>query len=78
MPANLELLFPLKGLNKNWANANQPPLTSPDLLNVRPQDVSEKRSRGGQRPGLELVYDEVIGGGVAPCVALLQITTVAT
>lgn len=79
MAANLKITFPLKGIDKNWSNSDQPPLTSPELLNVRPIDVSEERARGGQRPGLDLVYDERIGGNPAvPCVCILQITTVAT
>jgi len=75
MPANLELIFPLKGVDKNWANSTQPPLTSPELKNVRPQDVSENRSRGGQRPGLVKWSDDRIGGDEQPIVAMETITT---
>ena len=75
MAANLELMFPLKGLDKNWSNAAQPPLTSPDLLNVRPQDVSEKRARGGQRPGLVKWSDDRIGGAEQPVLAMATIAT---
>ena len=71
MPVNLELIFPLKGVDKNWANSTQPPLTSPELLNVRPQDVSENRARGGQRPGLtKWGAGTQIGGIDAPVVAM--------
>lgn len=49
---NLEVSFPLQGLDQRWAVAAQPPLTSGSLSNVRPFDVMENRSRGGQRPGL--------------------------
>lgn len=75
MPANLEIRFPLKGINRNWSNDSQPPLTSPDLLNVRAQDVSENRTRGGQRPGLALLYAERIGSVPNPIVSLFQVTT---
>lgn len=77
--AKVEITFPLKGKNTNFAASTQPPLTSPDLNNVRPNDVSEKRARGGQRPGLDLRYGERIStNGTKPCILIFQITTVAT
>lgn len=48
-----EVKFPAKGIDKNWGNSEQPPITSPDLMNVRPVDTAENRVRGGQRPGLK-------------------------
>jgi hypothetical protein len=36
MMPRVEVKFPLKGINKNWANSEQPPITSPDMNNVRP------------------------------------------
>ena len=75
MPANLEFSFPLKGINRNWANSTQPPLTSPELLNVRPRDVSEGRARGGQRPGLNNTdYSSRISSANNPVVELLSVT----
>lgn len=44
--------FPLQGQNQNWPLTKQPPLSSPDLLNVIPFDTDAKRARGGQRPGV--------------------------
>lgn len=77
--ANIELQFPIMGKSEITAAAKQPQLTSPDMNNVRPQDVSENRIRGGQRPGLDKRYDEQIGGDPEyPIVALLQVTTVIT
>lgn len=58
-----ELPFPLKGKDTNFSVERQPPLTSSDLENVRPYDVFEKRSRGGQRPGCRKWGGGRIGGG---------------
>lgn len=78
MKPNLALSFPLKGLDRAVDYSSQPPLTSPDLLNVRPFDVAENRTRGGQRPGLKILYNQSIGGATdTPCVCILQITTIA-
>jgi len=77
--ANLELQFPIKGKSEITAAAKQPQLTSPHINNVRPQDVSERRIRGGQRPGLDKRFSEQIGGDADyPVVALFQVTTVVT
>ena len=66
--------FPRNGLDENWAVSNQPNLSSVDLLNVRPYDVQDTRSRGGQRPGLDKWADgDDIGGGT-PIVALLSVS----
>lgn len=76
--ANLEIGFPLKGIDRNWANSEQPPLTSPYLLNVRPKDVSDNRTRGGQRPGLDKWADgDLIGGAAAPVVFILTVAGVS-
>lgn len=48
-----ELKFPIKGIDRGWANSDQPPITSPDLNNVRAVDTQLSRIRGGQRPGLK-------------------------
>ena len=77
--ANVEFQFPIMGKSEITAAAKQPQLTSPDMNNVRPQDVAENRIRGGQRPGLDKRYSQLIGGNANyPIVALLQVTVVAT
>ena len=59
------LPFPIKGIDRRLAYANQPKLTTPDALNVIPLDVSNGRQRGGQRPGLakwtQWNYSELAG-----------------
>ena len=73
--SKVRLPFPLKGINRNFAAVNQPPLTSPELLNVRPYDVVNGRMRGGQRPGLKKAYSACIGNG-KPVVAITEVTIV--
>lgn len=81
----LKIPFPLKGLDENWAVSGQPPLTSPDLQNVRPRDVQDKRSRGGQRPAVRKImywWDYPGEGGdlglpvPSPIIGLTQVTAV--
>ena len=72
--ADFELPFPIEGLNTGMPNEKQPPLSSPNLLNVRPYDVEEERARGGQRPGLiKASYTQVSAD--KPIIAMTQITT---
>ena len=63
-PVILPVPFPLKGKDTNWARNVQPPLTTPDALNVWAYD-RHGRARGAQRPGFtrmwaESVSDEVL------------------
>jgi hypothetical protein len=70
-----ELKFPVKGVNKNWGNSEQPPVTSPDINNVRPYGVAENRLRGGQRPGLlDSDYNTALVGLNFPIVEILSVT----
>jgi hypothetical protein len=71
----VELKFPLKGINKNWANSEQPPITSPDMNNVRPYGTEESRLRGGQRPGQAKMFSQQIGGASSPVVCIVQVTS---
>lgn len=51
--SDIDLRFPVAGVDRSTAVQNQPPFTTTDALNVRPRDVTDKRERGGSRPGLE-------------------------
>lgn len=51
-----ELIFPLRGVDENWAFGRQPEGTTPDALNVVPFDTLDSRARGGQRWGLSKYY----------------------
>lgn len=53
--------FPMLGVNRNYAATTQPQFTCPDMKNVRPYDVLENRARGGQRPGLSRLWEQILG-----------------
>lgn len=53
--------YPMKGLNQNYAASTQPSFTTAFLNNVRPYDVLENRARGGQRPGLLPMFQQILG-----------------
>lgn len=59
--AEQQLPFPLRGLHRSFAYVAQPPTTSPNALNVRPDGNIEQRARGGSRPGLQRAYAQQIG-----------------
>ncbi len=69
-------LFPLQGIDKGRTTSEQPIATSPDLNNVRPYDTLDNRARGGQRPGLDKLYAQQIGGLAGPIVAMCSVTIV--
>lgn len=82
---SVRIPFPHKGKDANWAVSGQPPLTSPDLQNVRSRDVQDKRSRGGQRPAVRKVmyWWDYIGSGSdlslpdpSPIIGMDQVTAV--
>lgn len=77
-PKDITFAFPLKGINRNFAEADQIPRSAPDMLNVRPLDVFENRIRGGKRPGLQIEFTTRIGGTTKPVVAIDQVTIVET
>lgn len=71
------LRFPLGGLNRRVAYRQQPPFTSPDCINVRPDAALEGRSRGGSRPGLGKAFYEELGSG-APVRLLADVAVAET
>jgi len=66
--------FPLKGKFLGLQSSKQPHQTSRDLNNVRP--FFDGRAVGGQRPGMDKVYSQQIGGDAAPIVAMCSVTVV--
>lgn len=68
------LNFPLKGLFLGVQSSKQSEQTSRDLNNVRP--FFDGRAVGGQRDGVDKVYDQQIGGDSVPIVWLGSVTTV--
>lgn len=62
----INLRFPSAGLNRRFSVQSQPPFTTADVLNMRPDGTFEGRERGGSRPGLEKAYGDVVLGGGEP------------
>lgn len=74
MPAEpMEFIYPLKGIDENWAFGRQPEGTTPDALNVIPFDSLDSRARGGQRWGLSKYYVALHNGANA----IQQMTSLA-
>jgi hypothetical protein len=48
----IDLLWPAAGLNRRFGYEQQPPYSTVEALNVRPEATPEGRMRGGSRPGL--------------------------
>lgn len=62
MPAQaVDVAFPFGGLDRRHGLQNQPPYTTPDCLNVRPVTGSDRRMRGGTRPGLSKILATQFG-----------------
>lgn len=61
MPQDLDIKFPVRGLNKAIAFTAPPEGTTPDAMNVRVFDVQGERVRGGSRPGISRAYGEMVG-----------------
>lgn len=57
----MQIGFPLGGLDRKAAYRQQKPYTTVDCLNVRPTGTIERRDRGGTRPGLVQSHQDDIG-----------------
>lgn len=60
----LNVAFPLGGLDRHGAYRQQKPYTTGDCLNVRPMTTLEGRERGGSRPGLVVSHRDDLGSPV--------------
>lgn len=74
--ANREFQIPIKGYSEGLPPDKQPPLTAGYMDNMYPRGTLEKRIRLTQRPGLDKIFAQQIGGGSAPIVAMCSVTTV--
>lgn len=59
----LDLQFPIGGLDRSAPYQSQPPYTTPACQNMRPRGSKEQRLRGGTRPGTTKFYEEELGSG---------------
>ena len=73
----IDLQFPLMGLEEGAAYRRQAPFSTPDALNVWPDGTLERRARGGSRACLEKSYDTELGSG-AKVRMLSPVTVVAS
>jgi len=72
----MEIPPPIMGVNTAAPLDKMPPLTTGDMMNMRPLDLFERRLRLSQRPGLGKMYTEQIGGLALPVVIITSITAV--
>ena len=68
----MRIPFPTAGLREAVAVQDQEVGSSFSLQNVRPFDISDERTRGGQRPGTALAYTTRIVGDY-PVIAMTSI-----
>ena len=73
--ANRTIQLPIKGVSEGFPIESSPPLTSGHMNNVIPRDVLEQRIRLSQRPGLDKVFTQQIGGTTAPIIAMIQVSS---
>jgi hypothetical protein len=71
-----EFSLPIKGVSYGFPVDKSPPLTSGYANNFRAICVLEGRVRVCQRPGQDKAYDQQIGGGASPIVAIIQVVTI--
>jgi hypothetical protein len=55
-------VFPIKGINHDWARVSQLPGTTVDCMNVMAYDLAG-RARGGVRPGISIAATNSFGAG---------------
>lgn len=72
--ANREFPIPIRGVSEALPVDGAAPLTSGYMNNVRATDVLEERIRIGQRPGLDKVFDQQVGGASSPIVLITTIS----
>lgn len=69
--------LPLKGINRGVAVCYSSEDYSPDMNNIRPMDVLEKRIRLGKRPGVKKWgAGTQIGSAAQPVVAICSVAVV--
>jgi hypothetical protein len=59
----INLPFPLKGLSEALSSSDQPPGTTPEMINARTLDPVTKRYTGAMRAGSEFYVTDIVGAG---------------
>lgn len=60
---DIEIQFPILGMDRRLPGKDTPPGTTSNAVNVRPDDTEEGRIRGGSRPGTQKSFLTEFGGG---------------
>ncbi len=62
--STLNVQFPAAGLSEERAIRETPPFATPDCLNVRPENIFNRRRMGGSRPGVAKFFDQDLGAEI--------------
>lgn len=73
---NKEFVLPVKGYSLGIPPNVQPAGTTGYMDNIIPRGALEKWIRLVQRPGLDKVFAQQVGGDTLPVVLLLSVTTI--
>lgn len=71
----IDLHFPMGGMDRGQSFQRQPPYTSIDVLNTRPDNSSTQRESGGSRPGLGKAFALRLGDADGEPVRMLNTVT---
>jgi hypothetical protein len=71
----MKLDFPVLGLHRGLASEQQAPGTTFEILNMKPEDTTSERLRGGQRGGLIKAYTTQVSGGARPVLSICSVVT---
>ena len=71
----IDLRFPIGGVVRRYGFQQQPPFTTPDAKNVRPDGALLSRTRGGSRPGIgpAVAFDEDYTGNPIRMLSSLRV-----
>ena len=74
--ANKQFNIPIKGFSESLTPDKQPGLTTGYMDNIFPRGTLERKLRLTQRPGLDKVFSQQVGGIDTPIIFMFSITTV--
>ena len=74
--ANKDFMLPIKGFSDALPADKQPMLTTGYMNNIYPFGALDNKIRLVQRPGMDNVFAQQIGGQAAPIIAMCSVTVV--
>lgn len=75
--SNRDFQIPIKGYSTCLPPDKQAPLTTGHMDNIYPFGALDNKIRLVQRPGMDNVFAQQIGGEAAPIVAMCSVTVVS-